>query len=177
MRVLRWLGTLLGLAIIGVLGTAVVARLSDGPLGPFPGGRLRAGELVKQADIDFSFAADAREMELQLVLPRRSRTVWPLVDGGELYVLSAFMDVPFWKKWPHELEKDARCIARLNGKRYVLRAARVRDPRVHARLMAQAEQKYGLQPETPPTPDDVWLFRLLPVDDKDADAAEAPSVD
>lgn len=162
MVLLRWLGYSL-LAIAGLLAAVgVLARLADGPIGPFAGGRLRTGELVTQSDIDWSFARDVPEMELQLVDPPRSRTTWLLVDNGALYVAAGFMRLPLWKQWPHEAMRDGRAVIRLEGKRYERQAVRVEDPALRARLARLAAEKYGFGSGEPPSPEDVWFFRLEP---------------
>ena len=42
--VLRWLAMTFGLLVVAILGVAFAARYHNGPLGPIPGGPLRAGE-------------------------------------------------------------------------------------------------------------------------------------
>ncbi len=54
MRILRWLGIALVALVALLVGIGVVARFSDGPMGPIPGGTLRTGSLVSEADIDWS---------------------------------------------------------------------------------------------------------------------------
>ena len=53
MRILRWLGLALVALPAVVVGVGVIARFSDGPIGPFPGGKLHSGTLVTEANVDW----------------------------------------------------------------------------------------------------------------------------
>jgi hypothetical protein len=74
------LGTLVALLALLVFG----ARFADGPLAILPGGPLASGEWVDDPDVDWSFAAEVAEIELESA--GRSRTTWILVHEGEAYV-------------------------------------------------------------------------------------------
>lgn len=166
MRSVRWLAIALGLAALLLVATALVARRADGPVAIFPGGPLESGELVRGPEPDWSFARDIPEMELQLVDPPRSRTVWLLVHDGRLYVLSGYMKTAlgrWWKQWPAEAERDGRAVVRIEGRRYERRAVRVHDPAVFEALAAEAHRKYGvdLTPEAIAA-GEAWVFELQP---------------
>ena len=107
-RVLRGIGWLL-VALAGAAAiTAFVARHSDGPIGPFPGGPLVAGELVSGPEPDWSFAAALPHFEIEVgETTPRSRTVWLLVDQGELFVPAGFAS---HKNWPAEAMADGRVV-------------------------------------------------------------------
>jgi hypothetical protein len=159
MRVLRGLG----LALLAVVGLAAVvaagARCADGPVGPFAGGRLVAGELAP-APADWSFARGDDTLELQLVVPPSSRTTWLVVQHGHLYVPCGF---PAWKQWPHRALDDGRAVVRLEGRRYEVRAVRVEEPAEFAAVAALVSEKYGVgSPDEPPDPDALWIFRMEP---------------
>lgn len=163
MRILRAVGMALVTIAALVVVVAVVARFSDGPRGPFPGGALRAGELVTTREVDWTFASPIREMELQLLEPARSRTTWLIVHDGELYIPCGFVQLRFFKQWPHEAQRDGRSFVRVDGKRYERQAVRVVDPALHAALSAAAIEKYGFaSPGTEPDPDSTWFFRMEP---------------
>jgi hypothetical protein len=156
LRVIAWL--LIGLAGIAAI-TALLARVMDGPIGPFPGGPLASGELVTGPDPDWSFAAGIPTIELQ-VNPAHplSRTVWVLVDQGELFVPAALAGR---KSWPSQAVADGRVVIRVAGKRYERQATRVTDPvRIDA-LRSALGRKYGTTPG-PDASDDLWFFRLAP---------------
>jgi hypothetical protein len=156
LRVLAWL--LFGLAGIAAV-TALFARVTDGPIGPFPGGPLSAGELVTGPDPDWSFAAEIPSIELQ-VNPAHplSRTVWVLVDQGELFVPAGLASR---KSWPSQAVADGRVVIRVDGKRYERQATRVTDAvRIDA-LRSALGRKYGMTPNADGS-DDTWFFRLAP---------------
>ena len=158
-RLLRGIGwLLLGLAGLAPL-TALVARFSDGPIGPFPGGPLLAGELIAGPEPDWAFAAEIPQIEIQVNTEHPlSRTVWVLVDQGELFVPAALASR---KHWPSEAVADGRLIARIGGKRYPRQAARVTDPARLVALRAAIGRKYGMRPG-PEGSDDTWFFQLGP---------------
>jgi len=133
-RLLRGFGVLV-LAIVVVLGvTALVARVSDGPIGAFVGGPLANG-----------------------------RKVWILIDDdGRLYIPSGFVkSLPFWKHWPHEAAADGRAVVRIEGALYPVQLVRVDDPRLLESLGRQLSAKYDLPTASgPPDPEEFWLFRV-----------------
>lgn len=160
-RALRWFG--LGAAALVLAGclVALAARFSDGPLGPFPGGPLVAGELVREPAPDWSFARDLVSIELE-VNPEhpRSRTVWLAVVDGALYVPCGF---PNAKTWPHEALRDGRVVLRIDGRRYPRLALRETDPERLRRLGAEVARKYGVgDAESAVAGRDVWFFRMDP---------------
>ena len=188
MRILRWLGIAL-VALVAVLvavlvGIGVVARFSDGPIGPFPGGPLRAGSLVSEPAVDWSFAEEIGEVELQLAEPLSSRTTGILVHEGQLYVpcdlgfiwrrvpgpLRGMLFVIWvFKRWHEEALRDGRVVLRIDGKRYERQAVRVTDPELFAALsslMREGVAEFFQEPaerwNLPPDPDAIWFFRMEP---------------
>jgi hypothetical protein len=160
-RLLRGIGFALLLGMALLLGVGLAARFHDGPIAIFPGGPFRSGERVR-AEPDWSFARDVREVELQLVEPPRSRTVWIIVHDGLPYVACGFLDVPLWKQWPYEVLEDPRVVLRIDGRLYERKAVKVTDPVEYAAVAAAAGEKYGFGAEEPANPDQVWFFRLEP---------------
>jgi hypothetical protein len=166
MRVLRWVGGALGAVLLLLVAAAGVARLSDGPIGIFPGGPLEAGELVTGPEPDWDFARDIPEMEFQLAQPPRSRTVWLLVHDHRLYIVSGYMDTAigrWWKQWPPEAEQDGRALIRIDGRRYERQAVRLHDRPLIEALAAEAHRKYGVG-VTADAADSgaAWFFALEP---------------
>jgi len=160
-RVLRWLGLGVAALVASACLVAVAARFSDGPIGPFPGGPLVAGELVRDAAPDWSFATDMGSIELE-VDPESplSRTVWLAVVGGVLYVPCGF---PETKTWPHQALRDARVVLRIDGRRYERQAVRESDPARLRLLGAEVARKYGVGDEAAAVAgEDVWFFRMDP---------------
>jgi hypothetical protein len=158
---LRGLALLVGALAAALVAVLLAGRFLDGPLGPVPGGALRSGELVSERDVDWSFAADLGELELQLVKPPRSRTTWLLVQDEQLYVPCSF-DVPIPKRWPQQALDDGRSVVRLAGRRYERQAVHVTDPILHVTLSRALADKYGLRFEAPANPERLWFFRLDP---------------
>jgi hypothetical protein len=147
---------------MGLVAVGAVARYSDGPIGPFPGGPLRSGAIVADPDVDWSSLMSVREIELQLVDPPRSRTTWLLVREGQAFVPCGFPNLSLWKQWPHQVLRDGRAVVRIDEERYERHAVRVTDPGLHAELSADLTAKYGTTPGFTPTPESVWFFRLDP---------------
>ncbi len=190
MRILRWLGialvALVAVFVAVLVGTGVVARFSDGPIGPFPGGPLRTGSLVSEPDVDWSFvdweSRPGRIIELQLVEPPKSRTTGILVYEGQLYVSAdlgfLWRRVPgpvrgvlfvifLFKRWHEEALRDGRVVLRIDGKRYERQAVRVTDPEVFAALSSRVQEGavragLALGESLPPDPDAIWFFRMEP---------------
>jgi hypothetical protein len=147
---------------MALVAVGAVARYSDGPIGPFPGGPLRSGAIVADPDVDWSSLTSVREIELQLVDPPRSRTTWLLVREGRAFVPCGFPNLSLWKQWPQQVHRDGRAVVRIDGRRYERHVVRVTDPGLQAELAADLTEKYGARPGFTPTPESVWFFRLDP---------------
>ena len=161
MGVLRGLAVLVVAAIGVLVAVGLLARFSDGPIAIFPGGPLYEGELVPGSVDDWSFASDVEEIELQLVDPPRSRTVWIVVQGGQAYISCGSLNVPLWKQWPHEALEDGRAVVRVEGRRYETQLARVDDQTVRQQVGALVAEKYGAPGGEGPG-ENVWIFRIDP---------------
>ena len=87
-----------------VFGVVVTTPLvSDGPLGPIPGGEFRTGTLVSDTEIDWSFYLDGQSLELQLVNQAKSRTTGAFVYKDDLYISA---DLGFiWNRFPQGLTR------------------------------------------------------------------------
>ena len=166
MRVLKWLGGLFGLFVVILVVLIVSARSGDGPRGLLPGGALVAGDLVP-GEPDWTFARDILEMELQLVEPPQSRTIWLQVHEKKLYVVSGYMNMAIgkiWKKWPAQAMEDGRAVIRIDGKRYERQLVRILDdmPLLTA-IAAEVNRKYGAGLTADmAAPGDAWFFAVGP---------------
>ena len=189
----RWLGSAakaLAVLILVLIGSLLVAqRVSDGPLNDIiPGGPLRAGTLVSEAEIDWPTVlggqSEMEPVELQLVEPSSSRYVGIMEREGQLYVPCdlGFMWGRFsgsqrrvlhliylFKRWHEDALRDGRAVLRIDGKRYERRAVRVMDPELLAALRLQLEEmaRQWVAPEPlaeAPSegPRDIWFFRMDP---------------
>ncbi len=158
MAVLRWIGIGIVALALAVALVAFGARFADGPVAMFPGGPLASGEWVDDPDVDWSFAADVEEIELQSGDPPRSRTTWILVVDGEAYVPCS-LSFPPGKRWHHEALEDPEAVVRVEGRRYRRTLVKVDDAELERRLADVVLEKY-----TPPPGSDggVWFFHLAP---------------
>jgi hypothetical protein len=156
MKFVRGIAVVIGLFVAGVIAVAVVARNSDGPIGPFPGGSLIAGELVDEWTPDWSFAATVPEVDLQLFDPDRSRRTWILVHDGAAYIPCGLPNASLWKQWPHQAVADGRALVRIEAKRYIADLLRIEDADLVEKLGRNLEAKYGRGFEG-----ETWYFRLI----------------
>jgi hypothetical protein len=185
-KILRFSAIAVAILLVSLAGTVfVVQRVSDGPLGPFAGGPLRAGTLVSEPNVDWSFLGGGRELELQLVDPPRSRITGALVYHGQLFVPCDLgfiwrraASTPFrWiggaiylvKRWHEEALRDGRAVLRISDKRYERQAVRVTDPELLATLrsiMDERARQYmasrGGLLDAPGDPEAIWFFRMDP---------------
>ena len=140
-----------------VLVIAMLARFSDGPVGPFPGGPLQ-GLLTKGPEPAWSSLLENEDsIELQVnASDPRSLHVWFVLHNGAVHVPSAWAAR---KEWPAEVEADPRVVLRVNGRLYERHATRVTDPAVVDMLIGLVSEKYGAGRGDPET---TWFFRLDP---------------
>ena len=167
MAFLKWVGGAAGVVVLALAFLVFGARFADGPIAIIPGGPLEAGELVSGLEPDWSFARDIPEMELQLVDPPQSRTIWLLVYDKKLYAVSGYMNSTvgkFWKHLPIQAETDGRAVIRIDGKRYERQLVRILDDRVVLEGIAgEVNRKYGaaLSADMAASADS-WFFALEP---------------
>jgi hypothetical protein len=159
MRILWWIAIALVIAIVGIALVFIGARFGDGPVGMIPGGPLRSGELVAESDVDWTFVSDEPTIELQLVDPLRSRTVWLVVHDRQAYVPCSLGFPPF-KTWHQEALEDGRSVLRVEGKRYERQLVRVTDEAQIAELAAVLANKYGLEEGGFADPSRLWFFHV-----------------
>ncbi len=171
-RVLVVVAILILVPVVALGALMVSARFSDGPSAVFSGGPLVAGELVTGPEPDWSFAHDVGTIELQLLDPPRSRTIWIAEHEGKAYVVSGYMDSFIgrrWKKWPAQAERDGRAIVRIEGKRYERQLVRIRTGAIVDDVAAAFNRKYNIDVRRPPgmtraevESGKLWLFEMAP---------------
>ena len=149
MIVVRILSILVGTVILAAGVYLIGMRFADGPNALVAGGPLVSGELVTE-EPDWAFARDVREIELQLMTPPRSRTVWVVEHDGALFVPCGYRDSwwgRLWKQWPLEAREDPRAVVRIEGKRYerTLLPVTASHPQIEP-ILAKLGQKYGFPP-------------------------------
>ena len=159
MKVIRWLGIVLGVLVAVVASVAIGARLSDGPIGPFPGGPLVAGAMIDGPVRDWAFVDLVEEIDLQLLDPARSRTTWIITHEGRAYIPCGLPNVRLWKQWPHQAVADGRAMIRVGGNRYRVDLARVEDPELASALSEVLTAKY---PVGEVYSGEIWFFQLDP---------------
>lgn len=170
MTVIRWIALILLGTVVLLAAIARVARVSDGPIGPFPGGRFRTGEPASGTGQDLDLLARTPEVEIQLLHPPRSITTHVVVLDDQVYIPSGFVKVgpfvflgqAFWKRWPTEVARNPQVILRSNGRLYERRAVKVVDPDLNRKLTERMAEKYALEFDQPPDPEKVWFFHLEP---------------
>lgn len=167
MTLVKWAGGVLGFIVFAGLVLVFGARFADGPIAVIPGGPLEQGDLVSGAEPDWTFAREIPEMELQLLNPAQSRTIWLQVHDKKLYAVSAYMNSAigrWWKQWPAQAARDGRAVIRVDGKRYPRQLVRIRDDRELLEAIAsEVFRKYGaaLTADMAAT-GDAWFFSLEP---------------
>jgi len=156
-KVLRVIGWILGvIVVLAVVAFFAPRFISDGPLGPIVGGPLRSGDTYELPVSDWSFAADVKEIALQLESQRISRTTWILVRDGAAYVPCS-LGFPPGKSWYNDAQQDGRAVLRIDGKRYPVTLTRDDDPTLAEFARAEVTRKYG---SMPPSDGGVMFFKL-----------------
>jgi hypothetical protein len=166
-RLLKWLAGLVGVVVLAIVVIVVGARFGDGPRAILPGGELTSGEIFTGPEPDWTFARDIPEMELQLVEPTVSRTIWLQVHDKKLYVVSGYMNSAvgkLWKQWPAQAVEDGRAVIRIDGKRYERQLVRITDDLpVLEGIAAETNRKYGASLEADMAASgDAWFFAVGP---------------
>ena len=152
--------------VTAVSTAAVKQRLSDGSNFVFSGGPLVEGELYSGPEPDWSFVDNIPLIELQLINPPTTRTIWTAENEGKLYVWSGYMGTTvgrMWKQWPLQAEADGRAIVRINGVRYERNLRRIQAGPDLEGIAAAITNKYPSQ-TTPASIESgsVWLFEAEP---------------
>ena len=157
---MRWTLVLVAIGLVATVALRFVARLSGGPLGIVPGGRLD-GPLAGNQSPDWSFTDSVRTIQVE-VAPEDplSVTTWVFTLDGDLYVAADFFN-PF-KRWPHRALADPRVRLRIDGRIYERFAVRVTDPATIARLRRAIAVKYDIADGGIASQVEVWFFRMDP---------------
>jgi hypothetical protein len=162
-RGLKWFFSFIITVFIGVGAVLFLVRTHDGPIEILSGGPFQSGELVAASD-DWSFLTDHTTIEMQTLVPPRSRTMWLAVYDTRLFVISGYMNSrvgKVWKQWPHQVKENNLAIVRANGMLYELQLVRHKEGKFIGGVLELFNQKYG-QRLTQDTIDNggAWLFEL-----------------
>jgi hypothetical protein len=131
--------------LVAVAICAALLRLSDGPTLVFPGGPLRSGEPVVFDSVAWDELDGLRELELEVQRTRTSRLLWFSVYEGRPYFSCGFACDGGWpKRWPYQVDRDARVVLRIDGKRIEAQLERVAEGSPeYAAAYAARRRKFG----------------------------------
>ena len=165
-RVLIVVGCLLLIPVTAVLTAAAKQRFADGSNRVFSGGPLVSGELHAGAEPDWSFTDDVQTIDLQLLDPPRSRTIWIQAHDDKIYVFSGFMSTAvgrLWKRWPVQAESDGRAVLRIDGKRYERQLVRIASGPALEGITRSIRDKYTYDVSRATVEaGDTWVFEAAP---------------
>jgi len=163
-RGLQWFIGLVLAIFVAIAILFYLIRFHDGPLEILSGGPFQSGELVESVE-DWSFLSDELTIELQTMLPPRSRTMWLVVSDNRIFVISSYMNTKFgkvWKQWPHRVAEDSQAIVRVDSKLYEMRLIRHKQGDFVPQVLAKFGQKYGNKiDQTMVDSGSAWLFELV----------------
>jgi|TARA_B100001971_G_C18261300_1_gene587118 hypothetical protein len=170
--ILQVIGVVLLIPLVTIATLKIYNQNADGPSILFPGGELVSGELHTGPDPDWSFTDDVPTIELQLVNPLSSRTIFIMESGGKVYIPSGYMRSflgRIWKDWAFQADEgDGLAVARISGVRYERQLIRIKDGDVIEGVAAKLAQKYfgGTSPEAVAgikksvMDGDTWVFEM-----------------
>ncbi len=138
-----------------LIAAAFLARLSSGPLGPFPGGPFEG--VASDQPFEEGLLIQGDEIQLQISAdPPYTITTHAFMIDGALYVGADFVS-PF-KRWVHIVPEDPEVLVRINGRLFRRRAIRIQDPDESRQLLEEVSRQRGVDPDDWLT--DVWFFRM-----------------
>lgn len=153
-RALRSFARAQGTLALALVATAVLARATSGPVGPFAGGPFEGS--VSQAPFEADRMMPEEAIALQIPGdPPYTITAHAFWIEQCLYVGADFA-FPF-KRWVHRVE-DAPVVVRIGDRLFERRAVRVREPRKSRALLEEVSRRRGVDPEDWLT--EVWFFRM-----------------
>jgi len=171
--ILQVIGVIILIPLVTIVTLKIDNQSADGPSILFPGGELVSGELHTGPDPDWSFTDEVPTIELQLISPLSSRTIFIMESGGKVYIPSGYMRSflgRIWKDWAFQAyEGNGLAVARINGTRYERQLIRIKDGDVIDGVAAKLATKYaGGTPEAVAAikksvmDGDTWLFEMAP---------------
>lgn len=162
---LKWFIALIATIAIALAALFFAIRYHDGPMEIISGGPFRTGEIVEDTS-DWSFLKDYQTVEMQTMIPPRSRTMWIVVVNNRPFVLSSFMNSrlgKIWKQWPHTIDEDNRAIIRVDGKLYEMTLHRILKGEIIEPVIQRFNEKYAIDDSREVVESgSSWLFELKP---------------
>ena len=135
--------------------TAILARLTSGPLGPFPGGAFEG--VPSGVPLEEALPFEADEIRLQIPTdPPYTITTHAFVIDGALYVGADFV-FPF-KRWVYIVQENPEVLVDIGGRVFRRRAVYIQDRHESRRLLEEVSRQRGHDPDDWLT--DVWFFRM-----------------
>ena len=174
--ILQVIGVIILIPLVTIGTLKIDNQDNDGPSILFPGGALVSGELHNGPDPDWGFTDEVPTIELQLVNPLSSRTIFIMESGGKVYIPSGYMRSflgRIWKDWAFQADEgDGLAVARIKGVRYERQLIRVKDGNVIDGVAMKLAAKYagGNSPEAVASikksvlDGDTWIFEMAPRD-------------
>ena len=167
MNFIKWLLAIIVVIMIALSAFLFSMRFHDGPIEIISGGPFKTGELVQGSEPDWNQHADRPTIQLQSVVPPRSRTLWVVVVEDRLFIPSGYMNTRFgkiWKQWPKHAIKDGRAFIRIKDKIYPRQMIRIgADHELTAQVVEALKAKYPGQLDIGSVEaNDTWLFELAP---------------
>ena len=142
----------LGAALVAI---AVLARLTSGPLGLFPGGAFEG--VPSEQPFEAGLVSSGDEIQMQIPTdPPYTITTHAFVIDGALYIGADF-NFPF-KRWVYIVQEDPEVLVRIGGRLFRRHTVRIEDPRESRRLLEEVSRQRGHSPDDWLT--DVWFFRM-----------------
>lgn len=140
-----------------LVATAILARLTSGPWGPFAGGPFEG--VASEQPFEEGLVIEGDEIQMQIPTdPPYTITTHAFMIDGALYVGADFV-FPF-KRWVHIVQQDPRVLVRIGGRLFRRRAVRVQEPEESRRLLEEVSRQRGVDADDWLT--DVWFFRMTP---------------
>ena len=165
-RVLIVVGCLLLIPVTAVVTAAAKQRFADGSNRVFSGGPLVSGELHAGPEPDWRFTDDIQTIDLQLLDPPRSRTIWIQAHDDKIYVFSGFMSTAvgrLWKRWPVQAVRDGRAVLRIDGRRYERQLVRIESGAALEGITSAIRDKYTYDVSRATVEaGDTWVFEAAP---------------
>ncbi len=164
-RGLIWFSAIVAAIFMAVSILFYVARSHDGPMEIIAGGPFRSGDLVTDTS-DWSFLDQHMTIEMQTMVPTRSRTMWIVVVDNRSFVISSYMKSRvgrIWKKWPHHVDQNPNAVIRVEGKLYEMRLVRLTEDEIIPAVLERFNAKYPRKHKAEEIESgNSWLFELTP---------------
>ena len=138
-----------------LVAIAILARLTSGPLGLFPGGAFEG--VPSEHPFEPGLVSQGDEIQMQIPTdPPYTITTHAFVIDDALYVGADF-NFPF-NRWVHTVQKSPAVLLRIDGRLFRRRAVRITDRSESRHLLEEVSRLRGHGVDDWLT--DVWFFRM-----------------